>query len=89
MASLAFTSRDVIEARIGDFSERGQPRQLAHLIYQSDFHIVSYYQAVYRGMVNYYRMAPQLSVPTGKLRWLWKRRWSKRWQENTGVPVPP
>lgn len=64
-----YVPRDVIEARIGDFSERGQPRQLAHLIYQSDFHIVSYYQAVYRGMVNYYRMAHNSASRLGKLRW--------------------
>jgi group II intron reverse transcriptase/maturase len=64
-----YVPRDVIEARIGDFSESGKPRQLAHLIYQSDFHIVSYYQAVYRGMVNYYRMAHNSASRLGKLRW--------------------
>lgn len=64
-----YVPRDVIEARIGEFSEHGAPQQLAHLIYQSDFHIVSYYQAVYRGMVNYYRMAHNSASRLGKLRW--------------------
>lgn len=64
-----YVPRDVIEARIGDFSEHGAPRQLAHLMHQSDFHIVSYYQAVYRGIVNYYRMAHNSASRLGKLRW--------------------
>src|SRR5262249_20437805 len=35
-----------------------------------DLHIVSYFQAVYRGLVNYYRMAHNLSSRLGKLRWV-------------------
>src|SRR5262249_39303198 len=65
-----YVPKAVIDDRIKTYTAAGKPCQVARLIYQSDLHIVSYFQAVYRGLVNYYRMAHNLSSRLGKLRWV-------------------
>lgn len=65
-----YVPRDVIEAKVKEYSAEGKPCHKNCLLSQSDFHIVSHYQAVYRGLVNYYRMAHNLSTRLGKLHWV-------------------
>jgi len=65
-----YVPRDVIETKAKEYSEGGKPCQMGYLLYQSDFHIVSHYQAVYRGLVNYYRMAHNLGTRLDRLRWV-------------------
>lgn len=65
-----YVPRDVIEAKVKEYSAKGKPNHKNALLYQSDFHIVSHYQAVYRGLVNYYRMAHNLPSRLNKLRWV-------------------
>jgi len=65
-----YVPRDVIEAKVKEYSANGKPNHKNALLYQSDFHIVSHYQAVYRGLVNYYRMAHNLASRFGKLCWV-------------------
>lgn len=65
-----YVPRDVIETKVREYSAGGKPCHKNSLLYQSDFHIVSHYQAVYRGLVNYYRMAHNLASRFSKLRWV-------------------
>lgn len=65
-----YVPRDVINAKVKEYSAGGKPNHKNALLFQSDFHIVSEYQAVYRGLVNYYRMAHNLATRLGKLRWV-------------------
>ena len=65
-----YVPRDVIEAKVKEYSAKGKPARKNSLLNQSDFHIVSHYQAVYRGLVNYYRMAHNLSSRLNKLHWV-------------------
>jgi group II intron reverse transcriptase/maturase len=65
-----FVPRDVVRDRLRRFIRAGKPAPLASLIAQSDLHIVSYYQAIYRGLVNYYRMAHNLSKRLDKVRYV-------------------
>lgn len=46
--------------RIARFRRGGKPAAVTSLIPRSDYHIVSSFQAIYRGLVNYYRMAHNL-----------------------------
>jgi group II intron reverse transcriptase/maturase len=65
-----FVPRDVARARLQRFIRGGKPAPLYALIAQSDLHIVSYYQAIYRGLVNYYRMAHNLCTRLDKVRYV-------------------
>jgi group II intron reverse transcriptase/maturase len=64
-----YVPRDVIDAKVREYSSGGRPAPKNALISQSDFHIVSHYQAVYRGLVQYYRMAHNLATRMNRLRW--------------------
>jgi group II intron reverse transcriptase/maturase len=48
---------DVIRSKCSQYMQRGKPIQRAERINDSDFSIVSQYQAEYRGLVNFYLMA--------------------------------
>ncbi len=65
-----YVPRDVIEAKVKEYSAKGKPNHQNGLLYQSDFHIVSHYQSVFRGMVNYYRMAHNHASRMNRLRWV-------------------
>lgn len=65
-----FVPRHVAHARLQRFIRSGQPAPIYALIAQSDLHIVSYYQAIYRGLVNYYRMAHNLSTRLSRVRYV-------------------
>jgi group II intron reverse transcriptase/maturase len=59
----------VIEQKCQAYMEAGKPRHKAEKLNDSDFTIVATYQAEYRGMVEYYRMAYNLGELT-KLQWV-------------------
>jgi group II intron reverse transcriptase/maturase len=65
-----FVPRDIVKARLQKFIQGGKPARFPPLIAQSDYHIVAYYQAIYRGLVNYYRMAHNLSKRLDRVRWV-------------------
>ncbi len=60
--------REVIAKRIQAFSRGGKPVHKSMLAYLSDYSIVALYQSQYRGVVNYYKMAQNVSRRLGTLR---------------------
>src|SRR5437879_210414 len=63
--------RDVVENACKKYMKRGKPAQRAELLAESDYDIVSRYQAEYRGLVQYYLLAHNVS-------WLWRLHWVMR-----------
>jgi group II intron reverse transcriptase/maturase len=63
-----FVPRDAVEGRLADYMRGGKPVRHGCLVPFSDLHIVSHYQAIYRGLVNFYRMAHNLSSRLNKVR---------------------
>ncbi|HYF35497.1 MAG TPA: reverse transcriptase domain-containing protein, partial [Prosthecobacter sp.] len=61
--------RTIIRAKCQRYKQRGKASQRAELLPFTDFTIVAQYQMEYRGVVNYYRMAHNLSVRLKELRW--------------------
>lgn len=61
--------QDVSEAKCEEYERNGKPVHQTGLITESDYTIVLTYQAIYRGIVNYYRMAYNLHK-LNKLRWV-------------------
>lgn len=52
--------RDVLQAKCQPYRKHGGPWHRPELLHQSVFDIVSQYQSVYRGVVNFYRLAHNL-----------------------------
>jgi group II intron reverse transcriptase/maturase len=52
--------RDVLQAKCQPYVKHGGPWHRPELLHQSAFDIVSQYQSVYRGVVNFYRLAHNL-----------------------------
>src|SRR6185312_5351452 len=65
-----FVPRDVVTTRLAEYMRGGKPARHACLIAFSDLHIVTHYQAIYRGLVNYYRMAHDLSSRLNRVRYV-------------------
>lgn len=65
-----YVPRDAIESRCKAYMAGGRPTQRTNLLHASDYQIVTRYQAVYRGLVNYYAMAHNASKRLGRLRWV-------------------
>ncbi len=61
--------KEVIEQKCVLYMQRGKPAQRAHLLDESDYSIVSKYQAEYRGVVQYYLLAQNVGL-FGKLKWV-------------------
>lgn len=60
--------RDVVVKRIRAFSRAGKPVHKTELTHLSDYSIVMLYQSQYRGVVNYYKMAQNISGRLNHLR---------------------
>jgi group II intron reverse transcriptase/maturase len=63
-----YVPRDRIETKRQTYLRRGKPIHRKELTTNSDYSIVAGYQAEYRGVVNYYRMAINLR-DLSKLKW--------------------
>jgi len=61
--------KEVIEQKCTLYMQRGKPAQRAQLLKDSDYSIVSKYQAEYRGVVQYYLLAQNVGL-FGKLKWV-------------------
>lgn len=68
--TLLLAPRDVIESHSKAYMSHGKPTQRSDLLHKSDHEIVSHYQTVYRGLVNYYGMAHNLASRFNQLRWV-------------------
>jgi len=60
---------EVIEQKCALYMQRGKPAQRAQLLDDSDYSIVSKYQAEYRGVVQYYLLAQNVGL-FGKVKWV-------------------
>lgn len=58
----------VLEQKCASYCHRNRPAYRAALFHDTDFSILSRYQAEYRGLVQYYLLAHNVS-------WLWKLHW--------------
>lgn len=64
--------KNVVEEKCQKYMRNGKPGQRPELMEDSDFTIISTYQAEYRGIVEYYRMAYNLTTLV-KLKWVMER----------------
>ncbi|HJT56696.1 MAG TPA: reverse transcriptase domain-containing protein [Ktedonobacteraceae bacterium] len=65
--------RDVIDQTCQDYMEEGKPIHRPELLKNTVLTIVSTYQAEYRGLVEYYRLAHDLSQKFTRLKWTMER----------------
>lgn len=63
-----FVPSDVIEKKCANYMRKGTPIHINKLLHDDDFSIVQRYGAEYRGIVQYYLMAHNVS-------WLYKLHW--------------
>jgi len=64
--------RDVIKDKCERYKKRGRTIHRSELVDESDFHIITTYQLEYRGLVNYYRLAFNMTQLTN-VRWVMER----------------
>lgn len=69
--------KDVIDRKRQDYTEEGEPIHRKELMNDTVFTIISTYQAEYRGLVEYYRMAYNLSSSMSRLKWDMERSLTK------------
>lgn len=62
--------REVARGRLARYMRGGKPAAVTSLLPMSDLHIVTHYQGVYRGLVNYYRMAHNLGNRLNRVRYV-------------------
>jgi Reverse transcriptase (RNA-dependent DNA polymerase)/Type II intron maturase len=60
---------DVIDQKCQDYMEDGKPIHRPELLRDTVFTIISTYQAEFRGLVEYYRLAHDLSHKLARLKW--------------------
>jgi group II intron reverse transcriptase/maturase len=61
--------KDVIDQKRQDYMEEGKPIHRSELLKDTVFTIISTYQAEFRGLVEYYRLAYDLSHKLQQLKW--------------------
>ena len=69
--------KDVIQGKSQDYMEKGKPIHRPEMLKDSVLTIISTYQAEYRGLVEYYQMAYNLSTVMPKLKWDMERSLTK------------
>ena len=79
--------RDRIEAKRQAYLRHGKPIDRKELTTESDYSIIAGYQAVYRGVVNYYRLATNLR-DLSKLKWTMETSLTKTLAHKFKATVP-
>jgi AI2M/AI1M-like HNH endonuclease/type II intron maturase/reverse transcriptase-like protein len=79
--------QDVMQAKCQDYTEEGKPIHRPEMLKDSVFTIISTYQAEYRGLVEYYRMAHNLSQTLPRLKWDMERSLTKTLANKEQIPV--
>jgi AI2M/AI1M-like, HNH endonuclease/Type II intron maturase len=69
--------KDVVEDKCQEYTEQGEPIYRPELMKERVFSIISDYQAEYRGVVEYYRMAYNLNLAMSRLKWVMERSLTK------------
>jgi len=77
---------DVIDQKCQDYTEEGKPLHRPELLKDTEFSIVSTYQAEYRGLVEYYRLAHDLSQKLPRLKWVMRRSLVKTLATKLQIP---
>ena len=80
--------KDVIQEKCQGYTENGKPIHRPELLSEGVFTIISTYQAEYRGLVEYYRMAHDLSRTLPQLKWDMERSLTKTLAAKLRIAVP-
>jgi len=80
--------KDVIDQKCQGYTEERKPIHRPELLTDTVFSIVSRYQAEYRGLVEYYRLAHDLSQKLPRLRWDMERSLIKTLAAKLQIPGP-
>jgi hypothetical protein len=78
----------VVKEKSQAYMRQGKAMHRAELTTISEFEMVQQYQAEYRGLVEYYRMAYNLSGPLSQLRWVMEQSLTKTLAHKFQVSVP-
>jgi len=78
--------KDIIREKCQDYTEEGKPIHRPEMLGDSVHTIISTYQAEYRGLVEYYRMAYNLSA-LSRLKWDMERSLTKTLAHKEQIPV--
>jgi group II intron reverse transcriptase/maturase len=80
---------DVVRKVRRMYSQRGEVAPRRDLVNETDYVIVSRYQAVLRGIYNYYSLAPNVSKRMDRIRWILQTSLLKTmaWKYRTSVPT--
>ncbi len=78
--------KGIIREKRQDYTEEGKPTHRPELLKDSVYTIISTYQAEYRGIVEYYRMAHNLST-LSQLKWDMERSLTKTLASKEQIPV--
>jgi group II intron reverse transcriptase/maturase len=78
--------KDVTDQKSQDYMEEGKPTHRPELLRDTVFSIVSTYQAEYRGLVEYYRLAHDLSHKLHRLKWEMERSLIKTLAAKLHIP---
>ena len=79
--------QDVVRAKSAAYMRNGKPIHLGVRIHDSPYSIVEQYQAEFRGVVNYYRRATNLSA-LSHLRWVMEMSLAKTLAAKLKISVP-
>jgi Reverse transcriptase (RNA-dependent DNA polymerase)/Type II intron maturase len=77
---------DVIDQRCQDYTEQGEPIHRPELLIDTVLSIISRYQAEFRGLVEYYRLAHDLSQKLPRLKWNMERSLIKTLAARLRIP---
>jgi hypothetical protein len=78
--------KDVIDQKCQDYMEEGKPIHRPELLKDTVLTVISTYQAEYRGLVEYYRLAHDLSQKLSRLRWDMERSLIKTLAAKLQIP---
>ena len=78
--------KDVIDQKCQDYTEEGKPIHRPELLKDTVLTIVSTYQAEYRGLVEYYRLAYNLNQKLTRLKWDMERSLIKTLAAKLQIP---
>lgn len=78
--------KDVIQTKCQEYTEEGKPIHRPEMLKDSVYTIISTYQAEYRGLVEYYRMAYNLNI-LSRLKWDMGRSLTKTLAHKEQIPV--
>jgi group II intron reverse transcriptase/maturase len=79
---------DVVKEKCEAYLWNGNPMHRTELLHNSDFSIISEYQAIYRGTVQYYQLAFNLASSMSKLKWVMQVSLTKTLAGKFKISVP-